>query len=323
MCLGPLAAGAEVLLVVRHRGARARSCIARARVSSADHRRRTRRVSSEAPRETTGTSASASRVPVPSRPAADAASSRELRARECSRCPGRSRRTHARVGVRVERAGIAQPRKSRGYSRPLFETRVRLFSLSSVCLRGVGRLWGFMTRHIKNVMNERNAPKGARAQVFSAFIAAAAAAPPALFAPPNAPPRPRHWALGEALRAIRARGPPHGPRGVRPVPEHEPRTPHLAELRTTAPRHRPRLFQTPPSCGARTRRPRRRRPTSVSFDRVWIRVVFSCVCERIVRIKRLVRQVPDAGAGGVSVDAAARVGTAPRRNMGRVADSAS
>jgi len=140
--------GRDVLLVVRHRGARRGLHRARARFErgspSADAFPRRRR------EETTGTSASASRVPVPSRPAAVPPRRAMRDAREV-RCPGDAADARARGCARRARGTSENHESTPGVlNGPLFETK-SLQSFFFVVLERVGRLWGFMTRHhIKN-----------------------------------------------------------------------------------------------------------------------------------------------------------------------------
>ena len=262
--------GRDVLLVVRHRGARRGLHRARARFErgspSADAFRRRRR------EETTGTSASASRVPVPSRPAAVPPRRAMRDAREV-RCPGDAADARARGCARRARGTSENHESLPGVlNGPLFEVGVSFFRgfWKSRATLGV-----YDPSHQKcHHRNERNArcPSTFHNILHTtrrSFVRLRRRrrAPRPLRAAAAHPPRPRRGALGEALRAVRARGPPHRPpRGVRPVPEHEP-VPNLRAPGQRPPRHRHGVCQTPPAGGAE-RRPRRRRPTAVSFDRV-------------------------------------------------------
>lgn len=117
--------GRDVLLVVRHRGARRGLHRARARFErgspSADAFRRRRR------EETTGTSASASRVPVPSRPAAVPPRRAMRDAREV-RCPGDAADARARGCARRARGTSENHESLPGVlNGPLFETKSFFF----------------------------------------------------------------------------------------------------------------------------------------------------------------------------------------------------
>ena len=187
--------GRDVLLVVRHRGARRGLHRARARFERGSPSAEPTHFLGGAARRRldAGERVADTRSVAPDRGVASGAR-RETRAR-CV-VPA-TRRTHARVGVRVERAGLPKTTKVyRGYSTALC-SRPKV-SFFFVVLERVGRLWGFMTRHMKWHRNERNAPMTLRRSTAfvrvvhsHASVYGAGAAPPALFAPPlRTPPGP-------------------------------------------------------------------------------------------------------------------------------------